>query len=357
MTIRIRAQYTRYPHWGAVSGPYHFAHYLDPGRFTIRLYDASDSDADLPLPSAALRRWLRRRVQRRGMQWYKLSDLNAELRALKKCLTGRFDIVHFIDGEHTGQYLPEWRDRLGLKRLKLVATYHQPSAALGDLVIKDVVARYDRIILLSPAQQSFFREFMPAEKLVTILHGINTDFWIPNPAPIDAGVFRCVTAGHYLRDWQTLRGVAERLSSDRTIEFHIVTNRDTGLEGLANVVHHRDIDDDALRIVYQTGSVLLLPLHDATANNTLLEGIACGLPVVSTELPSVRAYVSDDQAILLGGGNVEGMVDAVLRLRKDAAMRAWMAANARARAEMLSWRRVAGAYEALYAGLTENSHS
>ena len=45
---------------------------------------------------------LRRLIARGGMRWYKLSDFNAELEAFLACLARRVDIVHFLDGEHSG---------------------------------------------------------------------------------------------------------------------------------------------------------------------------------------------------------------------------------------------------------------
>lgn len=344
---RLRVECTRYPHWGQHSGIAQFTRHLDERRFAVDLHAASDSDAEMPLPHDGMRRWLRGRVQRRGMPWYKLSDLSAELKALAVCAAGRADIVHFLDGEHSGQYLPEWLDRVPRRRAKLVASYHQPAELLPELVNRAIVARFDRVVLVSPAQRSYFERFMPVERIVTILHGIDVDFFRPVATQAD-GVFRCVTAGHWLRDWPTIRSVAQRLQSRTDIEFHIVTNRETGLEALSNVRFHREIGDEALRTLYQSASALFLPLDDSTANNTLLEAIACGLPVLSTDLPSVRAYVGDDAAILLQPGDVEGFLGAIDRLRRDPTLRARLGSGARARAEALSWQRIARDYEALY---------
>src|SRR5262245_4399132 len=108
MAIRIRAVYTRYPHWGAHSGVNQLVGALDPRRFRVHVHASSDSDVDLPIPHAGLRRRLRERVQRGGMAWYKLSDLAAELRAVPGCVGGWTDVVHFLDAEHSVQFLPGW---------------------------------------------------------------------------------------------------------------------------------------------------------------------------------------------------------------------------------------------------------
>ncbi len=343
----MRAQLTRYGHWAQHSGIAQYIRHLDPKRFRADCRYASDSDADLPLPGEDRRRRLREKVQSNGMAWYKLSDLAGEMRAFAASAVGRADIVHFLDAEHGGQFLPQWFDRFPVRRAKLAVSYHQPPELLPELVNGEVAARFDRVVVVSPTQRAYFEQFMPAEKVVTILHGIDTDFYKPASSTPD-GIFRCVSAGHWLRDWPMVRAVAERLTSQPNVEFHIVTNRETGLEHLSNVRFHRNVPDEELRKVYQSGDVLLLPLTGSTANNSLLEGMACGLPVVSTNLSSVRTYVGKDAALLKESADVEGFVDAVGTLRADRALREQLAQGARARAEELSWQRITREYEALY---------
>ena len=345
--IRVRAQLTRYDHWAQHSGIAQYIRYLEPKAFRIDCHYASDSDADFPLPFAKWRGRLREKVQSDGMAWYKLSDLAGEMRAFAACLLGRSDIVHFLDAEHGGQFLPGWLAQTSLRRPKLIVSYHQPPELLPQLVNGRIAARFDRVVLVSPTQRAFFEQFMPAEKIVTILHGIDVDFYRPADTVPDA-TFRCISAGHWLRDWTVIKAVAEHFLSHPDIEFHIVTNRETGLEGLANVHFHRNISDEQLRAVYQSGSALLLPLTASTAKNSILEGLACGLPIISTALESVQSYVSQDAAILSEGGDVEGHIAAIERLKLDPVLRHRLAKGARVRAEQLSWDNIATEYAALY---------
>jgi glycosyltransferase involved in cell wall biosynthesis len=354
MPIRVHAVYTRYPHLAAHSGLKQLVPHLDPSVCTLRLSGASDSDADLPLPHAGLRDWLRGRVQER-MPWYKLSDLAAEARALSDCLLGRAEIVHFFDAEHCGQYLPALLKRFGPARVRTAATFHQPPELLDQITDRELVARIDLVILVSPTQAPYFLEFLPEERVRVMLYGIDADFFRPPTTRPEPGRFRCITVGHWLRDWEALGAVASRLASFRDIELNVVTDRETGLDGRANVRIHRRVDDDGLLRLYQESDVLLLPLTGATANNALLEGIACGLAVVSTDLPSIRAYLPGDEGLLAKPGDPDGLVDRVLQLRADAGRRAAMSGCARARAEELSWRSQVREYEAIYAQLVGRS--
>jgi glycosyltransferase involved in cell wall biosynthesis len=144
--------------------------------------------------------------------------------------------------------------------------------------------------------------------------------------------------------------------SERTdVDFHIVTNRQTGLEDLPNVKVHRDVSDESLRELYQRAGALLLPLTNATANNCLMEGLACGLPVVATRLPSIMAYVDDGSAYLVPANDPSAFVRAILLLREDAAAWTAMSRAARARAASLAWPRAAAELQGLYEWLVRGS--
>ncbi|MBE0427346.1 MAG: glycosyltransferase family 4 protein [Nitrospirae bacterium] len=345
---------TYYPHWGKHSGINQFLKYINPNSYDIEVHLASDSDNNFPIKSRLIRKLLRNLVQRQGMRWYKLSDLVAEANAFRGCRRKKVDIIHYLDGEHSAQFLPRLPARLHNSRPKIVATYHQPPQILDSLIIKNILAELDSIIVVSQEQASYLREFVAADKIHLILHGIDVDYFVPADTPKEEGKFRCITVGHYLRDFDAVRNVAERLSSYPDIEFHVVSSKADKVKGLQNINIHSNVDDDKLLKLYQQSDVLFLPLLQSTANNALLEGIACGLPVVSTYLPAVKAYLSGKEAILIKDNNPEQMADAILHLVHNPGDRKNMALAARKRAEELDWRNVAPQYEAVYSKLMSN---
>jgi glycosyltransferase involved in cell wall biosynthesis len=285
------------------------------------------------------------------MQWYKLSDLVAEINAFHGCLRKKIDVVHYLDGEHSAQFLPWLSGLLRKWRPKIVATYHQPPEILESLIVKDVISTLDAITVVSPEQVTYFEKFVSPEKIHMIFHGIDTNFFKPGKFYGNKGNFRCITVGHYLRDYTVVRSVAHKLKDRSDIEFHVVSSRATGLEGLPNVIVHRNIDDRRLLELYQQSDILFLPLLQSTANNALLEGIACGLPVVSTMLPSVKAYLPGIEAVLLENKYPETFTEAILHLMQSPSDRQRMAQEARRRADDLDWRNIAPQFEAIYSML------
>jgi glycosyltransferase involved in cell wall biosynthesis len=348
MRARVDIIRTRYPHWGAYSGLGQFLKYLGSDRFAVEQCLVSDGDDDFPIQSTLIRGWLRHAVQRKGMAWYKLSDVRAEARALRRGLGRRVDIVHYLDGEHSAQFLPLVRGLARAAWPRLIATFHQPASVLPGLVRPDVVRRLDHVTVVAPAQAAFFEQFLPQTRIHSILHGIDTDFFRPPPSRGPTETLACLTVGHYLRDFGAVRRVAERLAGEPGIRFHVVTGAPTGLEDLSNVTVHRGLSDEALLSRYHRADLLFLPLVDCTANNALLEGLACGLPVITTDLPGVRTYAPGEETVRVRDNDADDLAHALTTLWKSPGRRELMGRAARRRAEHLSWPNAAPAYADLY---------
>jgi glycosyltransferase involved in cell wall biosynthesis len=343
--IRVRFEHTRYPHWGGHSGYVLFANQLDPGRFRVRVHTSSDSNTDLPPWLKPAKPWLKRVVGHSGMSWYKLSDLHAEIVAMAAGTAGRFDIVHFLDGEHSGRFSPRFlRYR---SRVKSVATFHQPPELIKDLLHIDALRWLDQIVLVSPSQLPFFRQHVEEERLSVILHGVDTHFFRPTEHPNAGDRVRCITVGHWLRDWQIFDTVARAMPD---IQFDVVAGRKQVAATSPNVHIHRSVDDFELADLYRRADILFLPLLQSTANNALLEGLASGLAVVSTDLEAVRAYVPNAEALLLES-RADNFVQAIRALQQNPSLRQEMSRKARLRAEELAWPRLARCYEVLYSRL------
>ncbi|HYN63295.1 MAG TPA: glycosyltransferase, partial [Candidatus Limnocylindrales bacterium] len=196
--------------------------YLPADRYTADIRVVNDGDADFPISALPVRAGLRRLVQRRGMAWYKLSDLTAEIRAAAAASRGRIDLLHYLDGEHSAQYFPRVRRLLRTGRTRVIATYHQPAALLPQLVRRDVVQRLDAVTLVSETQRPFFHGLLPEDRIFVIPHGIDTEAFRPPAARTDEAFFRCISVGHYLRDYEAVAAVAKRFLDDESIRFDIV---------------------------------------------------------------------------------------------------------------------------------------
>ncbi|WP_319421877.1 glycosyltransferase [Pleurocapsa sp. FMAR1] len=73
---------------------------------------------------------------------------------------------------------------------------------------------------------------------------------------------------------------------------------------------------EALICFYNAANVLLAPSLYEGFGLTILEGMACGLPVIASNVPSLPE-IADDSAILVNPTDVEAIVRAILRIQKD----------------------------------------
>ncbi|MBI5234481.1 MAG: glycosyltransferase family 4 protein, partial [Deltaproteobacteria bacterium] len=121
------------------------------------------------------------------------------------------------------------------------------------------------------------------------------------------------------------------------------------VEAASNIRFHSGIPESDLLSMYQSASILLVPFKDGTANNSVLEAAACGLPAITTDIGGIRDYVDDACAVLCKPCDAECMADAVIMLLKNVEKLERMGRLARQSAERFSWPLVAAAMKDAYA--------
>ena len=153
----------------------------------------------------------------------------------------------------------------------------------------------------------------------------------------------CLVVGQLLPDGCTLAGAAAILA-DRApdVRLYIPGKRaDERLASLPNVELPGRLSDDELLRTYQNETLLVMALHDSTANCVLLEAMSCGLPIVCTDVGGVREYVSDDCARFVPPREPEALAETVIATLGDGELLSRMSAAGRGRALGFDWRQTA----------------
>lgn len=280
-------------------------------------------------------------------QWYKLSSLELEWRLIQQIYKNHPDILHFLWAERDLGFI----DLIHPAKLPLCCTFHCcPEDLVEILPHQKRLKRLSALIIMSETQRPFFEACgIDTYKIHCIPHGIDTDFFVPSSNQ-SSDKFVILSVGSYKRNFPLLREVAIKLRKYSEIQINIVSSKDFYyyFAGLGNVEFISGLTDLELVATYQSASCLLLTVENATANNALLEGLACGLPIIAENIGGIPEYVNSECAMLTEAGDADLLVESIVKLSKSPLEREEMAKAARTRALELSWDKIANKTEELY---------
>lgn len=217
-------------------------------------------------------------------------------------------------------------DLLKEKQLtKLVATIHLPLSQWKqeNLVklkkLKNPVLLYEREII-------GFQKYLDAE-VKFIRHGVDNSFFRPGDGERD--VTKILIVGHYLRNFDMLARVIRRLTKkDNRLSFHFVIpklyrNHPALLDiaQTSTVFFYEKLSDEELLALYQNCGLMLMPMEDSGANTAIVQGIACGIPIVTTNNGGISSYGGNDIFPTVENNDDEGMINLVVKYLDDSLLR------------------------------------
>lgn len=174
-----------------------------------------------------------------------------------------------------------------------------------------------------------------ARRLTVIHNGVDTARFRPASAPAHEGV-RILFAGNPLRrkGFHYLAELAASLPPGVTLHYTTGMRAHTRRAGTPGLHALPAVPHEQMPALYQAHDILLFPTLREGFGLVAAEAMACGLPVVATDCSALPELVVHGKGgFLFAPGDVAGMREQVLRLARDAALRADMGAFNRARIE------------------------
>ena len=286
-----------------------------------------------------------------GSKWYNGVQFFSEFDIARQWFQQSGQVFHFLYGENSYRYLAGLT--FAERKNSIICTYHTYSHEFHQ-VVRDHkhLARIDAIIVVSTMQLEFFSGLVGSERVFYIPHGIDVDYFRPKAKKEGPGIgFRFLFVGRHMRDFETLASAAQILKRwSNNLRLSVVASPKVHgiFDGMDNVELYSGISDERLLGLYQQSDIFVLPLLDCTANNSLLEAMACGLPIVSTDLPGVRDYVNGACALLTPKSNPQALAEAILCLQEEEVSRQRMALASRTRSLDFGWQKVASQVQEVY---------
>jgi len=293
---------------------------------------------------------------------YRPESFSLELAAARRFWGRRNEICHLLYGERMLEYLPRLAPPRYRRGRAAVASFHHPPSQLRDThPSKRAMRSLDAVIALDPAQAEYLERLCGNDRVFVSPHGVDTTWFHPDATQRrDEHLFLCV--GDNFRDFRAFATVVRVVTShDPHAQFvwivrhaKMQTRRWSRLEGASGTTSVSQVDiqtnvsDTQLRRAYQKAAALFMPLRDATANIALMEAMACGAPIVTTDVGGVPYYAGDSGAFLRERKDINGMCEDLLALANDGELRNERSVRARTRALQLDLGRAADKLIAVY---------
>ena len=172
---------------------------------------------------------------------------------------------------------------------------------IAHLLNRNRFEQLDAAIVITEAQKAVLSKVMDPSRIHVIPLGCDSAPLIAqaNEVHPPANYSEILTVGNWLRDWDAYFEFVEfcrRARPDWT--FRLINRKlseacQLKARGLSNLIYQSDASDIELVRAYRRAAVQFLPFKEATGNNSLNEGLACGCPVVtniSVNLPQSEQF-------------------------------------------------------------------
>lgn len=264
---------------------------------------------------------------------------------------GQGDIVHFMMGEFGSPRYPTWFSRRGAR---LVGTFHCSARRLETVLeFYHSEFSFDRISVMSATQIPFFvARGYPVDRIDVTLHGVDTDYFRPGtvrPASEQKAPLRLLLVGSTERDHGFAAAVMKRLPKTcARLDVLTGVKNHHHYAGLDNVTILKNLSDEELMDAYRKADLLFMPVDDCTANNSVLESMACGTPVMVNRIGGMPEYVDAGCNYMLDEKNEDAWITQLEYLAGHRDELESRRPHVRAGAEKLDWRVVKSQYLRFY---------
>jgi glycosyltransferase involved in cell wall biosynthesis len=293
------------------------------------------------------------------------------------CKTRRIPVVMTPHGPFHDPYLVSDRDRpfespakyaeiirTPSQTLKALRRKFKPKRAVKNYLTHSPLTLVDKLIVLSQHEREVLLKLgVGGDKIVEIPNAIDPD-WLNGvpPAPKPEGQLRVLYLGQfkYRKGFDILAKaipqVAAKLPGVRFVfAGHSPIHADELLKILdeGKVRHLVDlpgqVSDAEKAALFLSSDVYVLPTRYEGFGIPLIEAMAAGCPVISTNIPVIDQIIQSEQnGLLFEYDNPHNLAETIIRVLEDADLRRKLAANGKIAAEKYYTPQIVAQIEAVY---------
>ena len=339
-----------------------------------RLFVSGAAAGTLP-PAAANIQWRPTAITPRWLAriWHR-----ARLPLPVELFTGKVDLFHATDFV-LPYTLPSTRTLLTVHDLSFVRVPEAASPPLKaylDAVVPRSVERADHVLADSAATKDDLMELYktPADKITVLYSAVDQRFRrVSDSRKLESTRAKYGLAGlSYLLSVGTvqprknysrvIKALAEARSSGLDLHYAIAGGKgwlETEMQqtiastGMGDFVHLLGyVDDEDLPALYSGSRMLLMPSLYEGFGLPILEAMACGVPVITSNISSLPE-VAGDAAILIDPADPAALRDAIIAVDTDSTLREQLVESGYRQAGKFSWQRSASQLLSVYRSLLE----
>lgn len=201
----------------------------------------------------------------------------------------------------------------------VIPCYQEDSIRLLQRVVKGVIC-----VSTKNMEESVIRGLAEKSMCKVFLNAINNNLFYKRDKikmrksldfPIDA--FIIVVVGTF----KAAKGQDRVAAAINKIEGKPVYSMFVGEGSLSfscdNILHKGPIMHDLIPDYLNAADVFVLPTRAEGCCNSIIEALACGLPVISSNLPFNWDVLNEENSIMIDPNNIDDIASAIVRLRDD----------------------------------------
>jgi len=242
-----------------------------------------------------------------------------------------------------GSDVPGYNIRLGLD-YKLTAGLFRKIWSSAAMVVAN-----------SSGLRNLALEFMPSLDIMVIPNGIDTEKFYPSDNKNLRKPMRLLTVSRLIKRKRVdilIKAVrrAKELGNDVTLNIAGEGNLDGSLRKLSRELDISDrifflgrIPAEKMPEIYRDNDVFVMSSAHEGMSNAMLEAMASGLPIITTDCEGVEELIADN-GIVVGRPDAELFAEAFKTLANDEKSYKRMSTAAREQAQKLDWKSIARQY-------------